>query len=466
MTAYRLCGALQPGAGCAILASDNLTESSLLQGRKRAFVDVPYGVGLLGLALMLALQALFSASEIGFLAISPARAHNMRAAGSRTAGVILLLKRFRSFSLAALLLGITGTVYTAEWLAAQISIKALGHQIGPFVSIVALSILVLVFAEVTPICWAARNPTKAARIGAWPMAVLAVAVFPVTLVMAAFSVMVQWVLHNIAHAPPAYTENELKEMIDEIADRGEYAAAERRMLKGVLDFGDQTAAQVMVPRPDIVCVEADTALGEAMDLMLASRHSRLPVYSADRDNIVGVLYAKDILPYMRRGETDKPCRLVARPALSVPESIPADELLHQLQADHRLLAIVQDEFGGTAGLVTVEDLLEEIVGPIQDEYDEEEPEVRPIGKAEWIFAGSVNLHEVANYVVTELPEDEFDSLAGLVLAEAGHIPQEGEKVEFRRLEMTVERMVGQRIDLVRVIERHPDDLGPWGEESD
>lgn len=446
------------GAGrlCYTCRRKSLTVLSY-QGRKRAFVDVPSGVGLLGLALLLALQALFSASEIGFLAISPARARNMRTAGSRTAGAILFLKRYRSFSLAALLLGITGTVYMAERLAASISIELLGRQIGPAVSVVILSLLVLVFAEVTPISWAARNPVKAARLGAWPMAAVAIAAFPVTLVMAAFSVLVSWLLRNVAGAPPAYTEDELKTMIDEITDRGEYAPTEQRILKGILDFGDQTAAQVMVPRTDMVCVEADEALGEALDLMLSVRHSRLPVCSGDRDSIVGVLYAKDVLPYMRRGETDKPCRLVARPAFFVPESLPADELLRQLQAGRRLLAIVQDEFGGTAGLVTVEDLLEEIVGPIQDEYDEEEPEVRVVGEDEWIFAGTVNLHEVANYVVTELPEDEFDSLAGLVLAEMGRIPGQGETVPYGRLELVVERMSGQRIDLVRVVEHAAED---------
>jgi putative hemolysin len=429
-------------------------------------VDVPYGVGLLGLALMLALQALFSASEIGFLAISPARARNMRAAKSRTAGVILYLKRYRSFSLAALLLGITGTVYTAERLAASLSIRALGPHIGPSFSIITLSILVLIFAEVTPIRWAAQNPARAARIGAWPMAILSIVAFPIILVMAAFSVVVEWALRSVAGARPAYTEDELKTMIDEIADRGEYAPAEQRILKGILDFGDQTAGQVMVPRPDMVCVEADEALGEALDLMLSVHHSRLPVYSGDRDNIVGVLYAKDVLPYARRGETDKPCRLVARPAFLVPESIPADELLRQLQAGRRLMAIVQDEFGGTAGLVTVEDLLEEIVGPIQDEYDEEEPEVHAVGEAEWVFAGTVNLHEVANYVMTELPEDEFDSLSGLVLAEMGHIPDEGERVSYGRLELIVERMAGQRIDRVRVVEHRGDDLDAEEDQRD
>jgi CBS domain containing-hemolysin-like protein len=229
------------------------------------------------------------------------------------------------------------------------------------------------------------------------------------------------------------------------------------MLKGILDFGDQTAAQILVPRPDMVCAHSAQTIGEALDVMLSSRHSRLPVFEDDRDDIVGVLYAKDLLPYLRRGETGTSCRLAARPAFFVPESLPIDHLLKQLQAGRRVLAIVRDEFGGTAGLVTVEDILEEIVGPIRDEYDQEEPEVRVLGAHEWSFAGHVNLHEVANHVAAELPEDEYDSLAGLLLAEARRIPEPGERFSFGRLEMTVERMDGQRVERVRVTERPPAD---------
>jgi CBS domain containing-hemolysin-like protein len=417
-------------------------------------------LGLVGLVVLLAAQALFSASEIGFLAISPARARHMRDAGSRTAGLIILLKRYRSFALAALLVGITGAVYEAEHLAAGLSIRALGPEwgprYGPTLSVIVLSVIVLVFAEVTPIAWAARNPVRAAQLGAWPIAVLAIFAFPVTLVLAAFSVAVQWGLNRLGGGSPAYTEDELKTMIGVIADRGEYAPAEERLLRGILNFGDQTAGQVLLPRPEMVCVSAEQDLGEALDLMLESRHSRLPVMGDDRDDIVGVLYAKDLLPYIRRGEADRPCRLVARPALFVPESLPIDRLLRQLQAGRRVLAIVQDEYGGTAGLVTVEDILEEIVGPIRDEYDLEELEVKVLGESAWSFAASVNLHEVGNYVVGELPEDEYDTLAGLLLDVAKRIPDEGETFTFGRIEMLVERMDGSRIDRIRVTEREPD----------
>ncbi len=414
--------------------------------------DVPYRYGLPALALLLAVQALFSASEIGFLAISPARARNMRDSGSRTAALILFLKKHRSISLTALLLGITGTVYISEHLAADMAIQLLGAKIGAPVSVVVLTIFVLVFAEVTPIMWAARNPVRAARMGAWPMAILAACVLPVTLAMAAFSVVVEKVLYLIAGAPPAYTEDELKTMIDEIHERGEYQESERRILLGVLDFGDQTAGQVLVPRTDMVCVEATATLGEALDTMLDAGFSRLPVIGEDRDDVVGVLYSKDLLPYLRRGETESQCQLVARPAFFVPESLAVDELMRQLQDGRQMMALVRDEFGGTAGIVTMEDLLEEIVGPIQDEYDEEEPEVVVLGDHDWTFSAAVNLHEVGNYVITELPEGDFDSLAGLMLSEMKRIPGVGESVSYGRLELTVERVLGNRIERIRVTE--------------
>ena len=167
----------------------------------------------------------------------------------------------------------------------------------------------------------------------------------------------------------------------------------------------------------MVCVEATATLGEALDTMLDAGFSRLPVIGEDRDDVVGVLYSKDLLPYLRRGETESQCQLVARPAFFVPESLAVDELMRQLQDGRQMMALVRDEFGGTAGIVTMEDLLEEIVGPIQDEYDEEEPEVVVLGDHDWTFSAAVNLHEVGNYVITELPEGDFDSLAGFPASE-------------------------------------------------
>jgi CBS domain containing-hemolysin-like protein len=225
------------------------------------------------------------------------------------------------------------------------------------------------------------------------------------------------------------------------------------MLHGALDFGDQTAAQVMRPRPDMKCVEETATIGEALLFAMENKHSRVPVYADDKDHITGILYVKDVLPYVRLDEMDKSVRLVARPPHFVPESLPADELLRQLRVGRRTMAIVYDEFGGTAGLVTIEDLLEEIVGDIQDEYDIEQPEI--VKTEECLLCdAAIGLHELDNLVGESLPTEEYDSLGGVVLAAAGHrIPREGETFEWGALELTVEQMDGRRISRVSIVEQ-------------
>ena len=417
--------------------------------------DLPPGAGLALIALFLGLQALFAASEIGFLAVTRARVRQMRDTGSRAAALVILLQKHRSVALTALLIGITGSVYYAERVAANLAIRYLGPQLGPWVSVIGLTAIVLVVAEITPIQFAARSPERAVRLGALPMAMLSIVFLPVALLLSAFASALSWLLRKGRPEEPAYTEDELKTMIDEMAERGEYLPSQRRMLRGVLDFGDQTAAQVMVPRPDMVAVEADEPLRVAVELMLQRKHSRLPVYDGTPDDILGVLYAKDLLPHVRDGHLDQPCRTAARPAYSVPETARIDDLLRHLQASRRVMAIVKDQFGGTAGLITVEDLVEEIVGSILDETDVEEPEVMAVGPHELLCLGTVNLHGLSNYVREKLPDDEFDTLSGFVRHLAGGVPEVGARFSYGDLTLTVTAVDGLRVQRVRIVEAPP-----------
>lgn len=228
------------------------------------------------------------------------------------------------------------------------------------------------------------------------------------------------------------------------------------MLRGVLEFGDYAVKQIMTPRPDMVCVAESQSIQDALDLGLEYRHSRLPMYDATPDNITGVVHLKDLLPYAMEDDLGAPVKDLARPAYHVPESLPADDLLRQLQRERTLLAIVKDEYGGTAGLVTVEDLLEEIVGDIRDEYDVEEPEVVQTAPAEYLCNARVSLHELQDHLThTLLPTDEYESLAGLVMDIAGHIPVVEERVCYGALTLTVEQMTGPRIERIRVVEGPP-----------
>jgi putative hemolysin len=404
------------------------------------------------LIVLLLLTAFFAGSEVGFLAIGRARARHLAEAGSPSARLLLRLHHRRNYWLAATLTVITGGNYLAERIATLLSVNTIGPRLGPIVAFAGMTVIVLVFCEIIPVRLANHRPARAALTGVWAIACFGTLLAPV---VALLSVIARGLLYTIGVRRggilPTVTEDEIKAMIQESEAQGGMEPVQTRMLHGVLDFGDQTAAQVMTPRTDMVCVGADQALAEALDIGLEHKHSRLPVYEGTLDNILGVLHLKDLLPHARRGSLDTPVRQVARPASHVPESLPASDLLRELQRRHRMVAIVRDEFGGTAGLVTVEDLLEEIVGEIRDEYDEvETPEVEEISEDEWLCEGRASLFALQNYVAQDLPAEDYDSLAGWLVDLAGKIPEVGDEVRAGQLTLRVEAMSGTRVERVRV----------------
>lgn len=243
-------------------------------------------------------------------------------------------------------------------------------------------------------------------------------------------------------------------MIEVGSQQGAIPEPEREMLRRILDFGDLTAGEVMTPRTDLIAVEKDASIVEAVRLGLETGHSRLPVYSETIDNIVGILHLKDCLPYLRNGQTDIRAGAVARPALFVPETLPADVLLRRLQQAGRTVAIVKDEFGGTAGMVTMEDLLEEIVGSIQDEHDAgEQPEIVQIAPNQWLCSGSANVPTLEVKMGITLPEGPWDTVSGLIIHHLGRVPAVGEKVAVNGVEFEVVKMDGTRVEQVKVARR-------------
>jgi CBS domain containing-hemolysin-like protein len=206
----------------------------------------------------------------------------------------------------------------------------------------------------------------------------------------------------------------------------------------------------MVPRISIVAVEAETSLLEALDVIIEAGHSRIPVYRDNIDNIVGVLYAKDLLAYLRDGQVEVPLCDILREPYFIPESKHVDELLQELQQRKVHIAIVVDEYGGTAGVVTIEDLIEEIVGEIQDEYDREEPFIEHISEDEIIFNARIDLDDVNHLMSLNLPTERGDTLGGLVFSELGKIPAPGDRVQIDGVTIVVLAVVGRRIKKVRV----------------
>ena len=410
---------------------------------------------------LLVLAVFFAGSEVAFLAVPRTWVRQQAESGSKIGRILLALQERRSVVIATLLVGITGSYYWAEHIAVKISIDLWGEVLGPAiaaaVALAVVTVVVQVFAEAIPMQYAVRNRRRIAALSAPLLGIFTMILYPI---VGLLGLIVSGIMHLIGlggHGMlPTVTEEQLKAMIEEGQSQGALGARTSRMLHGALDFGDQTAAQVMTPRPDMKCVEESTAISEALTFALQNKHSRLPVYAGDRDHITGILYVKDVLPYVRLGEMEEAVRVVARPAHFVPESLPVDELLRQLRVGRRMMAIVYDEYGGTAGLVTTEDLLEEIVGDIQDEYDVEQPEiVRTDDRL--LCDAAVGLHQLDNLVGEPLPTEEFDSLGGMVLAAAGRLPHEGESFAWGTLTLTVEKMKGRRISQVSIVEHEISD---------
>jgi CBS domain containing-hemolysin-like protein len=255
----------------------------------------------------------------------------------------------------------------------------------------------------------------------------------------------------------AVTEEEIMTLVDVGQQGGTIEDDEKEMIYSVLQFGETLAREVMVPRPDITAVEIDEPLSEAIKLFLESGHSRIPVYENEIDNIKGLLYAKDLLTLLvDGGGTTRPIRALMRPAYFVPETKRADALFEEMQERKIHLAVVVDEYGGTAGLVTIEDLVEEIVGDIRDEYDvNEEVEYTVLGDGEYVVDGGMNLEDLSAMLEIDLPNDENDSIGGYVYSKLGHVPEVGEVIEEPNLLMRVDAVENRRIRKVYIARRTP-----------
>jgi putative hemolysin len=246
------------------------------------------------------------------------------------------------------------------------------------------------------------------------------------------------------------TEEELKSMVDAGHEGGVLEGDERQMIYSIFELGDTLVREIMLPRIYITALEVSTPLTTAVDALIKSGHSRVPVYEESVDNILGLLYAKDLLRMWRKGEQIESLRSLLRPATFVPEAKKVDELLEEMQAGHVHMAMVVDEYGGIAGLVTLEDIFEEIVGEIQDEYDQsEEAPYTQVGEGEYIFQGRVDLRDFNEVMGSQLPTEETETLGGFVYEHIGRVPSTGESLQVGDISLTIEQVTGRRIRKVR-----------------
>jgi CBS domain containing-hemolysin-like protein len=257
---------------------------------------------------------------------------------------------------------------------------------------------------------------------------------------------------------PFVTEEDLRTMADVAAEEDSIETEERRLIHSIFEFGDTVVREVMLPRPDMVTVNATDTIEDAIERAIERGFSRLPVCEeGSTDDIIGLVYLKDLVRRARAGEGTQELRVAVRPATFVPEQKRVSELLREMRTKQFHMAMVIDEYGGTAGLVTLEDLLEEIVGEIADEYDVELPAVERLGDGSVRVRGSTPIDDVSEELGTDLPDAEWDTVGGLILNLLGHVPEEGEVVRFEQLELRTERVQGRRIASVVITRLTPTD---------
>ncbi len=250
----------------------------------------------------------------------------------------------------------------------------------------------------------------------------------------------------------AIKEEELRNIVESETEEGTIEAEEREMIEGIFDFGDTTVREVMVPRIDMVCADIESPPDEILDLLRKTRHSRIPVYEERVDHIQGLVYVKDLLHAISAGEAWE-TRKIMRPPHFVPENKTIDDLLAEFKSTRIHMAIVLDEYGGTAGLVTLEDLIEEIFGEIQDEYDEEAPLFEWVDDQHLVADARIAIDDLGLVLGVELPQEGYETLGGFIYDQLGHVPNAGESLEYGTLVMQIDDVEGQRITTVRIEKR-------------
>jgi putative hemolysin len=431
----------------------------------------PASSGAILLVIFTLASAFFALARSALVNSHRARLRQLAEEGVRGAGwaervvvdssLLLITVQFGQM-LASLLGAATVAVFWAPALSGWLAALGLGQPLAGAVALLLIASLVavtlLLLGDKLPEAVALRNPEGVALSLAWVIYLFSKLFSPIVrLIMRISGAIIGGNGHEYMGLT-LVTEEEIMTLVDAGQEEGVIEAEEKAMIYSIFQFGETAAREVMVPRIDVVALDIDTPLDQALQAVVEAGHSRIPVYRDNIDNIQGILYAKDFLELWLpdssrcvaeagRGRT---LESLLRPAHFVPESKMLDDLLADLQQRKVHVAIVVDEYGGTAGLVTIEDILEEIVGEIQDEYDSEEATYQMVSEGEHIFNARIDLDDVNRLLGTNLPTEQGDTLGGLIYSQLGKVPAPGEVIEFDGYSIEVLSVVRRRIQNVRI----------------
>jgi len=407
--------------------------------------------------IFLILSGFFSASETAYFSISTSDIERMRHKkdyGSKQ--VVQLLAQPRKL-LITIIIGNTIVNIGAASLAAIVTLDicdtfGIDPKIGILIDVIIVTFVILIVAEIIPKVAAVKNSKKIARIFALPLTIFYYLFSPIVSI---FHALTQWLtsIFNVGKDRLLLSEDELRSIVDMGEEKGTLQEDEKEMIHSIFEFGETTVKEIMIPRIDMVCISIDSKLESLLSLIKKHLHSRIPLYKEKVDNIIGIIYAKDLLPFVnRRSNGDTNLEKLARPAYFVPEQKKIDELLREFQTQRIHMAIVVDEYGGTSGIVTLEDIIEEIVGEIQDEHDSEQPLYQKISEKEFLVDGGMDLEEMNEELNLNLPTEEgVETLAGFLFGLFGSVPKEKQSVSYENTKFVIEKVIRRRITKVIII---------------
>ncbi|NIQ94913.1 MAG: DUF21 domain-containing protein [Desulfuromonadales bacterium] len=405
-------------------------------------------IRLLVLLLLFVCSAFFSGSETALMAIDRMRVkylvHKKRRGADKLEAVLEKPDRL----LGAILVGNNLVNVAASVVATGLFLEYFGDQ-GEWLTIALLTPLLLVFAEVLPKTYAAQSAEQFSFKVLPPIRVIMWLLRPVTWVLSLLAKLLTSALKG-EEERPFISEDEIRAIITAGEEAGTVHRDKRRMLHGVLGLSQIQARDVMVPRMEVVGIDADLSFAEVLTHVQQARHSRFPVYEGDLDNVIGVIHSKAILSYVHRPEAFD-IRSACREPFFVPESQQVETLMQAFRVKREHLAVVVDEYGGVEGIATLEDVVEEIVGEIQDEYDVEAVMIREIGPRRYLLDGSIGLKDVNRRFHLELPDEHANTLAGLLLSVLGTIPESGQTCIFDGITLTARRVVGKRVETIEML---------------
>lgn len=401
-------------------------------------------------------SAFFSGSETAYFSLSPAQLENFKNSSNRSEQRVTRLLAWPRQLLITIVIGNTMVNISIASLAVILT-TGLGRaarfnqNVVILLDVVVVTFVILILSEILPKVVAVRNAEKFSVRASLLLLFIFFLFYPVTYALAKFTHFLQKHV-GLSEDKTRLTEEELKTLADVGEEKGTLQKDEREMIHSIFEFGETTVKEIMVPRTDMVIVDTETTLSKLMELVKTKLHSRIPVYKERIENIVGILYVKDLLPFISKRKRERlNLEKLVRPAYFVPEQKKIDELLREFQTEHIHMALVVDEYGGISGLVTLEDIIEEIVGEIQDEYDKEPPMYTRVAPNTFLVDGRMPLEEVNEELGLNLPTEEgVETISGFILNILGSLPRAKEQVTFGDYLFTVEKINKNRILKIRI----------------